>query len=72
MTDFPLFKTIKGSLNRVQEGIIALSFPKHHMPNNCYFSTMLQNWLADIAFVFCVIVLQISFQLHREDVFYTF
>lgn len=66
---FPI--TIKGSLDRVQEGIIALSFHTHHVPNNYYFSTILQNWLVSVAFVFRIIVLQISFQLHREDIFYS-
>lgn len=70
MTDFPLLKTIKGSLDRVQEGILALSFHMHHVPNN-YFSTMLQNWLAAIEHVFCITVLQISFQLHRKAIFFT-
>lgn len=40
VTDFPLLQTIKGILDRVQEGIIGLSFHMHHVPNNYYFSTI--------------------------------
>lgn len=43
VTDFPLPETIKGSLDRVREGIIALSFCIHHMPNNyCRTGLLLQ------------------------------
>lgn len=34
VTDFLLLETIKGSLDRVGEGTIALSSCIHHMPNN--------------------------------------
>ena len=63
--------TIKSSLDRVQERIIALSFHLHHMPHNHYFNMILQNWFAATAFVFCIIVSQVSFQLHIETNFYS-
>lgn len=49
--DFPLLETIKGSLDRVLEGIIALSFCIHHMPNNyCRTGLLLQNYFLYVLF----------------------
>lgn len=51
VTDFPLLETIKGSLDRVLEGIIALSFCIHHMPNNyCRTGLLLQNYFCIYCF----------------------
>lgn len=65
MTNLQLLKTIKNTLDRVQEGIIAFSFHIQHMPKNLF-----QHYAAELAATACFLYhcFQISFQLHREAI----